>query len=63
MDKIIFGQCMRHAKDAFKALGVKTDPIDAVGSLTESYLSTNEVAMLERKNRHMRFVLFCRLSP
>ena len=48
MQKVTFDQCMQHAKDAFKALGVKTDPIDAVGSLTESDFPTNEVRNLEQ---------------
>ncbi|KAJ7384656.1 hypothetical protein OS493_020236 [Desmophyllum pertusum] len=39
---------MQHAKDAFKALGVKTDPIDAIGSLTESDFPTEEVRKLEQ---------------
>ena len=38
---------MRHAKVAFKALGVKTDPIDAIGGLTESDFPTKEFRKLE----------------
>ena len=48
MHKITFDQCMEHAKDAFEALGVKTDPIDAVGRLKESDFPTNEVRKLEQ---------------
>ena len=47
MDKITFDQRVQHAKDAFKALGVTTAVIDAVGSLTESDFPTNEVHKLE----------------
>jgi len=48
MDKITFDQYVQHAKDASKALGLKTDPIDAIGSLTESDFPTNEVRKLEQ---------------
>ena len=58
MDKAMFDQCIQHAKDAFKALGVTADPIDAVGSLTESHFPTKEVAMLKKKIQQMQFVLF-----
>ena len=47
MDKVTFHQCVQHARDAFSALGLKTDPIDAIGSLTESDFPTNEVRKLE----------------
>ena len=40
---------MNYAKDAFKALGVSTAQIDAVGSLTESDFPRNEVRRLEMK--------------
>ena len=58
MDKITFDQCIQHTKDVFKALGLKTEAIDEVGNLTESRFPTKEVAMLERQNRIMQFVLF-----
>jgi len=48
MNKIPFDQYVQHTKDAFKALGLKTDPIDAIGSLTESDFPTNEVRKLEQ---------------
>ena len=48
MDKITFDQRVQHAKDAFKALGVTTAVIDAVGSLTELDFPTNEVHKLEQ---------------
>ena len=58
MDKTTFDQCVQRAKDAFDALGVKTDQINEVGRLTESRFPTNEVVRLEREIRYMRFVLF-----
>ena len=48
-DKPTFDQNVQHAKDAFKALGVKTDAIDAIGSLTESHFPTKEVRKLEER--------------
>ena len=47
IDKPTFDQYVQHAKEAFKALGVKTDPIDAIGGLTESDFPTKEVRKLE----------------
>ena len=49
MDKATFDQCVQRAKDAFNALGVKTDQIDEVGRLPESRFPTKEVAKMERK--------------
>ncbi len=48
IDKPTFDQYVQHAKDAFKALGVKTDPIDAIGGLTDSDFPTKEVRKLEQ---------------
>ena len=48
MDKLTFDQYVQHAKDAFKALGLKADPIAAIGSLTESDFPTNEARKLEQ---------------
>ena len=48
MDKTTFDRYIELAKDAFKALGVATDSIDAVGSLDESHFPTEEVARLKR---------------
>jgi len=45
--KTTFDLYVQHAKDAFKALGVKTDPIDVIGGLTESDFPTEEVRKLE----------------
>ena len=51
MDKATFDQRVNYAKDAFKALGVSTAKINAVGSLTESDFPTNEVRRLEMRLR------------
>ena len=47
IDKPTFDQYVQHAKEALKALGVKTDLIDAIGGLTESDFPTKEVRKLE----------------
>ena len=49
MDKLTFDQRVNYAKDAFRALGVSTVPIDAIGGLTESDFPTDEVRRLEMK--------------
>ena len=46
--KVTFDQYVQHTKDAFKAIGVKTDPIDVIGGLTESEFPTKEVRKLEQ---------------
>ena len=46
--KVTFDQQVKHAKDAFQALGVSTAPIDAVGSLLESDFPTSKVRKLEQ---------------
>ena len=51
MDKLTFDQYVQHTKVAFNALGLQTDPIDAIGSLTESDFPTNEVRKLEQSIR------------
>lgn len=53
MSKGTFSQYLQLVKDAFKALGLKTDEIDSIGS--EVGFSTNEVDKLKRKirNRNM----------
>ena len=48
MTKVTFSQYVKHAKDAFQALGVSTAPIDAVGSLLESEFPTSKVRRLEQ---------------
>ena len=48
MDKATFDQRVNYAKDAFQALGVRTAPIDALSSLTESDFPTNKVCQLEK---------------
>ena len=47
MSKGTFNQYLKLVKDAFKALGLNTDKIDAIGS--EVGFPTNEVAELNRK--------------
>ena len=47
IDKKTFDQYIQHTKDAIKALGVTTDPIDAVGSLTDSDFPTEKVCKLK----------------
>ena len=42
-----FDQRLQIVKDAFKALGVMTDKIDAVGGMSESHLPTRENAILK----------------
>ena len=53
MSKRTFNQHLQSVKDAFKALGLKTDKIDAISS--EFGFPTSEVAELKRKiqNRNM----------
>ena len=46
--KAKFDLHVQHSKDAFRALGVKTDPIDVIGGLTESDFSTEEVRKLRQ---------------
>ena len=47
LDKKEFDRYVQLAKAAINALGVNTDPIDAVGSLTESDFPTEKVKKLE----------------
>ena len=46
--KPTFDLFVQLSKDAFKALGVMTDPIDAIGGLTESNFPTKEVGKLRQ---------------
>ena len=48
MIKATFDQNVQLVKDAFIALGVKTDPIDFIDGLTESDFPTKEVRKLEQ---------------
>ena len=48
LDKPTFDQYVQLSKDAFKALGIKVDPIDVIGGLTESAFPTKEVQKLEQ---------------
>ena len=47
--KATFDQYVQHAKDAFEALGVNTDPIDVIGGLTDSDRGQLEQAMKETR--------------
>ena len=47
IDKPTFDQYVQLAKEAFKALGIITDPIDVIGGLTESDFPTKQVRRLE----------------
>ena len=51
IDKPTFDQYVQLAKEAFKALGIITDPIDVIGGLTESDFPTKEVRKLEESLR------------
>jgi len=51
-----FNQYLELVKDAFKALGLKTDEIDAIGS--EVGLPTSEVANLERENQNKDMAIY-----
>ena len=46
--KPTFDQYVQLSKDAFKALGIKVDPIDVIGGWTESHFPTEEVRKLEQ---------------
>lgn len=49
--KVTFDQYVQLAKDAFKALGVNINSVDAVGGLTESDFPTRRVRQLEEDFR------------
>lgn len=51
IDKMTFDQWVQHAKDAFKALGVETDPVEAIGRLTDADFPTEKVRALEEDIR------------
>ena len=51
LDKPTFDQYVQLTKEAFKALGVTTDPIDAIGGLTEFDFPTKEARKLEESVR------------
>ena len=48
IDKPKFDQFVQLSKEAFKALGVQTDPLDAIGSLTETDFPTQKVLKLQQ---------------
>ena len=51
MDRPTFDQYIQHTKDAIGALGLTTDPVDAVGSLTEADFPAQRVRTLEDEMR------------
>ena len=51
IDKPTFDQYVQLAKEAFIALGIMTDPIDAIGGLTESDFPIKKVHKLEESLR------------
>ena len=51
MDKATFDQNIQYAKEAFKALGIPTASIDAIGGLNASDFPTTEVRKLEQQVR------------
>jgi len=51
IDGITFEEWVRHAKDAFKALGVETDTIDKIRDMTKDYFPTEKVRSLEEDLR------------
>ena len=57
MDKTTLDQYVQRAIDAFQALGLKTDQIDAIGSSTESDFTTEKVARLERQILYLKMAL------
>ena len=60
IDKPTFDQYVQLAKEAFKALGIKTDPIDAIGGLTDSDFPTKEVRKLQESiGQEMRSYIKC----
>lgn len=56
MSKGTFNQYLQLVKDAFKALGLKTDEIDGIGN--EVGLPTSEVANLKRKIRNRNMAIY-----
>ena len=60
MQKVTFDQYVKHAKDAFQALGVSTARVDAVGSLLESDFPVKEVRKLEQgiKEENKSYIKF-----
>ena len=51
IDKPTFDQYVQLAKDAFQVLGIMTDPIDAIGGMTEFDFPTKKVHKLEESLR------------
>ena len=51
IDGMTFEQWVKHARDAFKALGVETDILDTIGDMTEDRFPTEKVRSLEEDIR------------
>ena len=60
IEKTKFDHYVQLAKDVFKALGIKTDHVNAIGGLTESEFPTDEVRKLEErlKEEYRAYVSF-----
>ena len=60
IEKTKFDHYVQLAKDAFKALGIKTDHVNVIGGLTESEFPTDEVRKLEErlKEEYLAYVSF-----
>jgi len=54
ISKATFDLYLKHASDAFKALGVRTNPIDVIGGLTEADFPTKEGRRLEQAMKEER---------
>ena len=60
IDKPTFDQYVQLAKEAFKALGIMTDPVDAIGGMTECDFPTKEVRKLEESvKKETRLYIEC----
>ena len=60
IDKPTFDQYVQLAKEAFKALGIMTDPVDAIAGLTDSDFPTKEVRKLEESvKKETRLYIEC----
>ena len=60
IEKTKFDHYVQLAKDAFKALGIKTDHVNVIGGLTVSEFPTDEVRKLEErlKEEYLAYVSF-----
>lgn len=56
IDKKTFDHWVQHAKDAFKALGITTDPIDIKGNMTEAEVRALEEDIRKASQEEIRFL-------